>query len=123
MDNLEYLEFNIIHDDYLIKHSGIDEATKILRELISSERISCYLDNLVSYVSMHLMEHLSLENGQIHIITNNCVNRINILNCLFNDYEIEVFNIPNYLVDSNGSHREICERQSVYFKKFHDISK
>lgn len=119
----EYLEFSVIHDEYLVKHSEMQKATKELQNILKTERISCYFENLVSYIDLHLNENGIPQSDEISIITNNIDSRIKILGDLFCNYKIDLFSIPRKNINDDLSHVQICELQRDYFEKIYQISK
>jgi len=121
--NSEYLEFNIIHEDYFLKHSEIEGSIEKLRDLISSERISCYFENLISYLEMHLFDRSILTGDKIQVVTSRCENKMDILRSVFVNYDLEIFNIPSCVGHIGSTTREMCENQGKYFEKFYRISR
>jgi hypothetical protein len=121
--DIEYLEFNIVHNDYLLKHSEIMSGTEKLRDLIDSERIACYFENLISYICLHLSDLSISEGDKIQIVTSKYMNKTNILRSVFINYDLDLFNIPTFVGHMGNTHREICENQGKYFEKFCRISR
>lgn len=122
-DQTEYIEFNVRHDQYLVKDSAIEKAAQTFNNILKSEQISCYFENLVAYTHLHLEDRGISDEDQITVVTNNLLERFGILKDLFVNQKIELFNVPGNNIESGLSHLKVCSVQREYFEKVYDFSK
>ena len=116
-EKTEFVEFNVLQDEYVVSHEEIGKASESFLSILKKERISCYSENLIHYLSRHLSANGSPEGDRILIVTNHAMERIEIMKEAFSLYEIEVFNIPNFTRNDN-KYIDICSLQREYFEKF-----
>jgi hypothetical protein len=119
----ELLEFNVIHDSYLVNHGNMERASSSFLSILKKERAACYSENLQNYISRKLFEFGSSEGDKILIVTNDLAKRVNILKRTFDLYDLELFNIPNFTSEKDDSYTDICNLQSEYFEKYQNSLK
>jgi hypothetical protein len=121
-EETKFLEFNVLQKEYVVKHEQIEKASGEFQKMVKSERVSCYYENLIPYIWLHFSGNGHDDADDLLIVTNNVLERINIIKSVFGSYNFDLFNVPKFSI-KESSYSDICNLQREYFEKYHQISK
>lgn len=114
-DTVNYIEINILREEYIIKHENVKKSLYLLEEIASEGRNSCYIDNLRSYINLILKENNISQN--FTLVTSDLLGKSNIIKYIFDDYNLDLFNCKIENLENFKSPIDLIDFQIRYFKK------
>ena len=114
-DTVNYIEINILREEYIIKHENVKKSLYSLEKIASEGRNSCYIDNLRSYINLILKENNISQN--FTLVTSDLLGKSNIIKYIFDDYNLDLFNCKVENPENFKSPIDLIDFQIRYFKK------
>ena len=114
-DTVNYIEINILREEYIIKHENVKKSLYSLEKIASEGRNSCYIDNLRSYINLILKENNISQN--FTLVTSDLLGKSNIIKYIFDDYNLDLFNCKIENSENLKSPIDLIDFQIRYFKK------